>query len=222
MPWLRYIIPEKELITLGKRQQTDYNSNACHYKSLGDTDFDPLSSFHYHLQNVYQIHFSDRNNTIGILIKINKDEPRKIYWRHSGMTKVSDHIFKSVHTAKSFEKILRDYQFKVISETNVPKIVEQDYKLAVKENERDRRDYEKEYGKKLKREAFIVWTEGLFRYKANEIFSIVVDKDNKTTHKSAYEFAKVLEEKFEIPKFKFFCYYDDKEHQFCQLSRKKI
>lgn len=165
--WYRSIDIESELHVLYLRNQNQSKQYEDRYRCPEDSNKEPyftfLSCFHLLAQNVKQYLFAE---PVGILLKNNQTR-EKIVWRNSGRTNVTDDIFKVYHSQEDFDKLMKDNQLIITNEKAAQELFFASFKNMCLRYQRE--------GIPNPR---IAWTEGLFRYKIDEIKGVVIQEND--------------------------------------------
>ena len=223
MPWYRTVEPETEIKVLATRENLSdealqeqrvrcpqgYNHNRG--KGCGKNNFTFISAFHYLKEGKTQALFNSSEEQIGVMLKRYSEKPRSVIWRDSGRCDVTDDIFKKYHPEEAFEKLARKQALVVMTEDMVAREVSKRF-----------RDMQKAYRKEGHdvKDTQIAWTEGLFRYKFDEIDGVVVNPDNTNSCAKGYAFAKVVEAN-RRDRCRFYSL-DQKTSSFTELDREDI
>ncbi len=104
-------------------------------------------------------------------------------WRDSAITDVTDRVFKAPLIPSEFKNALKDLNIVNILETKISKKVKESYASSVIKNNAEGRNED---------EVIKNWTEGLFRYQAQEITGIVINPNNLESCKKGWAFLQVL------------------------------
>lgn len=209
MPWYRGINPKAELEILRIREKLSYDELQNQQPNHPNRDenipnFTSLSAFQYIATGVRQKFFA--KNAVGVLIQ-SRQEPRNIFWRENiSRAEVSDAVFKTALSQPEFQRALKYNSFVLIKEGSVRQKVTEYFS-----------DMERQYIKEgLNPDAIMAWTEGLFRYKMNEVAAVVIDPTNLSSCGMGYWFARQIEKTVGIrPKF---AYYDKQTLEFVQTD----